>query len=83
MSKNIILLSDGTGNGAAKRNKTNVWRLYDALDLHREDQVAFYDDGVGAHKGDIGGKKLGSPVDDGNLDAGGVHNHASRLELAR
>ena len=50
MSKNIILLSDGTGNGAAKRNKTNVWRLYDALDLHREDQVAFYDDGVGAQE---------------------------------
>lgn len=50
MSKNIILLSDGTGNGAAKRNKTNVWRLYDALDLHREDQVAFYDDGVGSQE---------------------------------
>lgn len=50
MGKNIILLSDGTGNGAAKRHKTNVWRLYDALDLHREDQVAFYDDGVGAQE---------------------------------
>ncbi len=50
MGKNIILLSDGTGNGAAKRNKTNVWRLYDALDLHREDQVAFYDDGVGSQE---------------------------------
>ncbi len=50
MNKNIILLSDGTGNGAAKRNKTNVWRLYEALDLHRDDQVAFYDDGVGAQE---------------------------------
>jgi uncharacterized protein (DUF2235 family) len=50
MQKNIILLSDGTGNGAAKRHKTNVWRLYDALDLHREDQVAFYDDGVGSQE---------------------------------
>lgn len=50
MNKNIILLSDGTGNGAAKRNKTNVWRLYDALDLHRDDQVAFYDDGVGSQE---------------------------------
>jgi uncharacterized protein (DUF2235 family) len=48
VNKNIILLSDGTGNGAAKRNKTNVWRLYDALDLHRDDQIAFYDDGVGS-----------------------------------
>ena len=50
MSRNIILLSDGTGNGAAKRNKTNVWRLYDALDLHRQDQIAFYDDGVGSQE---------------------------------
>ena len=33
--KKIVLLSDGTGNGAAKRHKTNVWRLYDALDLNR------------------------------------------------
>ncbi|NOR25581.1 MAG: hypothetical protein GQ542_14575 [Desulforhopalus sp.] len=50
MSRNIILLSDGTGNGAAKRNKTNVWRLYDALDLHRDDQIAYYDDGVGSQE---------------------------------
>ena len=48
--KNIILLSDGTGNCAAKKNRTNVWRLYRALDLHRDDQVAFYDDGVGSQE---------------------------------
>lgn len=46
--RNLIVLSDGTGNGAAKRNKTNVWRLYRALDLHRSDQLAVYDDGVGS-----------------------------------
>ena len=45
--KKIILLSDGTGNSAGKRNKTNVWRLYNALDLHRDDQIAMYSDGVG------------------------------------
>ena len=48
--KRIVLLSDGTGNGAAKRHKTNVWRLYDALDLQREDQIAMYDDGVGSQQ---------------------------------
>ena len=48
--KKIILLSDGTGNSAAKRNKTNVWRLYRALDLHRKDQIALYDDGVGSQQ---------------------------------
>lgn len=47
MPKNIILLSDGTGNSAAKANRTNVRRLYRALDRTTPDQVAFYDDGVG------------------------------------
>lgn len=55
MPKNIVLLSDGTGNSARKLFKTNVWRLYQALDLSedgpvapgRRKQVAYYDDGVG------------------------------------
>ena len=47
MPKNIILLSDGTGNSAGSPFKTNVWRLYQALDLTTDDQVAFYGDGVG------------------------------------
>src|SRR5882672_2287796 len=46
--KNIVLLSDGTGNSAAKLFKTNVWGLYQALDLADETrQIAYYDDGVG------------------------------------
>lgn len=48
--KRIVLLSDGTGNSAAKRHKTNVWRLYKALDLHRDDQIAMYDGGVGSQE---------------------------------
>lgn len=47
MARNIILLSDGTGNSAASAQKTNVWRLYQALDLTTEAQIALYDDGVG------------------------------------
>jgi T6SS, Phospholipase effector Tle1-like, catalytic domain len=48
--KKIIILSDGTGNGAAKRHGTNVRRLYNALDLHHPDQIAYYDDGVGSQE---------------------------------
>ena len=48
--KKIVLLSDGTGNSAAKRHKTNIWRLYDSLDLRRRDQIAMYDDGVGSRR---------------------------------
>lgn len=53
MSKNIILLSDGTGNSSAKPFKTNVWRLYQALDTvppadpDVASQIVFYDNGVG------------------------------------
>ncbi len=47
MSRKIILLSDGTGNSAAKVWRTNVWRVFESLDLSGSDQVAFYDDGVG------------------------------------
>jgi uncharacterized protein (DUF2235 family) len=45
--KRIILLSDGTGNSASKVWKSNVWRVFESLDLRGSEQVAFYDDGVG------------------------------------
>jgi uncharacterized protein (DUF2235 family) len=47
MSKRIIILSDGTGNSASKVWRTNVWRVFESLDLSTDEQVAFYDDGVG------------------------------------
>ena len=47
MPKNIILLSDGTGNAASSIWRTNVWRIFQAIDLANSEQVARYDDGVG------------------------------------
>src|SRR3984893_4330368 len=52
MPKNIILLSDGTGNSSSSPFKTNVWRLYQAINLGslpsgKLEQVVFYDNGVG------------------------------------
>ena len=54
MAKNIIICSDGTGNTAIKGRGTNVFKIFEAVDLngHRYDptlvpQVAIYDDGVG------------------------------------
>jgi uncharacterized protein (DUF2235 family) len=47
VGKRIILLSDGTGNAASKVWRSNVWRLFESLDLTGKKQVAFYDDGVG------------------------------------
>jgi uncharacterized protein (DUF2235 family) len=47
MPRRIVLLSDGTGNSSASFWRTNVWRMFFALDLSSNDQVACYDDGVG------------------------------------
>jgi uncharacterized protein (DUF2235 family) len=47
MGRNIVVLSDGTGNSAAKLARTNVWRTYQALELGDGKQLAMYDDGVG------------------------------------
>lgn len=52
MSKNIIICADGTGNRGGVGRGTNVWRLYNALDLNatKPRQVAKYHDGVGTKK---------------------------------
>ena len=57
VGKNIVLCSDGTGNTAIKARGTNVFKLYEAVDIqgHKFDpsvtpQVAFYDDGVGTSR---------------------------------
>lgn len=54
MNKNIVLCADGTGNTANKARGTNVFKLYEAVDIQghkyapeHPPQVAFYDDGVG------------------------------------
>ncbi len=52
--KNIVLCSDGTGNSDTKNRGTNVFKLYEAVDIQGHKtapgltpQIAFYDDGVG------------------------------------
>lgn len=53
MVKNIVLFSDGTGNSSASPFKTNVWRLYQAIDIapptnpKDPQQIVYYDNGVG------------------------------------
>lgn len=51
-SRKIVLLSDGTCNSSVSAQKTNIWRLYNAIpplpDKNGDNtQIAFYDDGVG------------------------------------
>lgn len=55
--KNIVICSDGTGNTAIKGRGTNVFKMFEAVDIygHWTDrtltpQIAFYDDGVGTER---------------------------------
>ena len=51
MAKNIVLCSDGTGNKGGSGNDTNVYKLYQAVDIHdsKQPQVTFYENGVGTN----------------------------------
>jgi uncharacterized protein (DUF2235 family) len=44
--RKFVLFADGTGN-AFTTQESNVWRLYEALDRTKPDQVAYYIKGVG------------------------------------
>ena len=44
--RKYVLFADGTGNAFTKQ-ESNVWRLYEALDRTKPNQVAFYIKGVG------------------------------------
>lgn len=51
-ARRIVLFSDGTGNSSGKLFKTNVYRMYEAVQLGMDPdgapvQVAYYDNGVG------------------------------------
>ncbi|HDY68318.1 MAG TPA: DUF2235 domain-containing protein [Candidatus Scalindua sp.] len=54
MIRNIVLCSDGTGSKGFQKRGTNVYKLFEAVDLHGHGvgpnspkQITFYDDGVG------------------------------------
>ena len=47
MSKNIVICYDGTG-AEYEENNTNVVKTFEVI-IRDEDQVAFYDPGVGTH----------------------------------
>jgi len=49
MSKNIILCADGTGNKGGYTPDSNVYKMYNAVEIHDTavPQYTFYDNGVG------------------------------------
>ena len=62
MSKNIAVFSDGTCNESDKGYPTNVYKLYQAIERRTDNQVAFYDPGVGTNLYKVTGSALGTGI---------------------
>lgn len=59
MSKNIVVLSDGTGQDGGKGHDSNIYKLYRMLEDRTENQIVYYDQGVGTDWRKISGNAFG------------------------
>jgi uncharacterized protein (DUF2235 family) len=59
MSKNIVVLSDGTGQDGGAGHDSNVYKLYRMLEDRTENQIVYYDQGVGTDRRKISGNAFG------------------------
>ncbi|MBC8553702.1 MAG: DUF2235 domain-containing protein [Candidatus Brocadiales bacterium] len=50
MGKNIILCADGTGNKGGYTPSSNVYKIYNAININDNPQIRFYDNGIGTEK---------------------------------
>jgi len=62
MKKNIIVLSDGTGQEGGKKYNTNVYKLFNLAKDRSHDQVVFYDRGLGTGWRKLGGNIAGAGI---------------------
>ncbi|WP_138432062.1 DUF2235 domain-containing protein [Fodinibius saliphilus] len=49
MPKNIVILSDGTGQEGGVGHNTNVYKIFNIIEDRTEDQIVYYDPGLGTH----------------------------------
>ena len=59
MSKNIVVLSDGTGQDGGKGHDSNIYKLYRMLEDRTENQIVYYDQGLGTDWRRISGNAFG------------------------
>lgn len=60
MGKNIVILSDGTGQIGGRNNNTNIYKLFNMAEDRTERQVVFYDPGLGTNWRKITGNISGN-----------------------
>ena len=62
MTKNIVVFSDGTGQEGGKGNNSNVYKLFNMIENRTENQVIFYDRGLGTGWRKISGQVAGMGI---------------------
>ncbi len=59
MPKNIVVLSDGTGQEGGRGHDTNIYKLFRMLEDRTQNQVVFYDQGLGTDWHKVTGNAMG------------------------
>ena len=60
MSKNIIVLSDGTGQDGGRGHDSNIYKLFRMLEDRSPKQIVFYDQGLGTDWRKVSGSAFGA-----------------------
>ena len=60
MSKNIVVLSDGTGQTGGKGHDTNIYKMFRMLEDRTDRQIVFYDEGLGTDWRIVTGNAFGA-----------------------
>lgn len=68
MSKNIVVLSDGTGQEGGEGFNTNIYKLFNMLEDRTERQLVFYDPGLGTNWRKITGNIFGMGISENILE---------------
>lgn len=66
--KNIVVLSDGTGQEGGEGNNTNVYKLFRMIEDRTDEQIAFYDPGLGTGWRKLSGNAMGVGISQNVLD---------------
>ncbi len=66
--KNIIVLSDGTGQEGGVGSNTNVYKLFNMIEDRTNKQIAYYDPGIGTDWRKVTGSIVGRGFSENILD---------------
>jgi uncharacterized protein (DUF2235 family) len=68
MGKNIVVLSDGTGQKGGVKINTNIYKLFNMIEDRTPSQIVFYDPGLGTNWQKISGNLFGKGFSKNILD---------------